>query len=87
MSDRHQEVQKQKPRPRWTGAAIALVSIGLLMLIPSGLCTGIIGLSALFDSSGGYDSGLLRIALLIGGPFVVLGALLVRTGLRERHRG
>ena len=73
---------------RWTGAAIALVVIGLLILIPSGLCTGIFGIGALFDltAAQGYAGILLIGALVLGGPFIVLGALLIRTGLRERHR-
>ena len=75
--------------PRWTGAAIALFSIGLLILIPSGLCTGAFGIGALVDtlSSNGSDSGILIMALIVGGPFILLGALLMRTGLRERWRG
>jgi len=75
-----------KPAPRWTGTAIALVVIGLLILIPSGLCTGVFGLGALFDGVNADTSGFLETALIVGGPFIVLGALLVRTGLRERHR-
>lgn len=90
MSDVHQPQGPADPKPpaRWTGAAIALVVIGLLILVPSGLCTsafGIAGLMGMFESSSG-DASLLPMALIVGGPFVVLGALLVRTGLRERHR-
>jgi hypothetical protein len=90
MSDVHQPQGPTDPKPpaRWTGAAVTLVIIGLLILVPSGLCTGVFGIAGLvgsFGSSGG-GMGLLAMALIVGGPFVVLGALLVRTGLRERNR-
>lgn len=73
---------------RWTGSAIALVVIGLLILVPSGLCTGVFGIGALLDfgAGQGYEVVMLVGALLIGGPFIVLGTLLIRTGLRERRR-
>jgi hypothetical protein len=77
------------PRPRWTGAAITLFAIGLLILIPSGLCTGVFGIGAIVGSfsSNGFDYGIVIMALIVGGPFMLLGALLMRTGLRERRRG
>ena len=86
MSDVHQPKgpADPNPQPRWTGGAIALVLIGLLILIPSGLCTAVFGLGDLMDSGGPF---MLIIALVVGGPFVVLGALLIRTGLRERRQG
>jgi hypothetical protein len=73
---------------RWTGSAFALVVIGLLILIPSGLCTGVFGVGALLDlgSGQGYEVVMLVGALVIGGPFIILGTLLLRTGLRERRR-
>jgi len=88
MSD-PQTPPSPQPAPKWTGSAIALVVIGLLILIPSGLCTSVFGLAGLFDSSGygGYDGFMLGMALIVGGPFIILGALLIRTGLRERRRG
>lgn len=72
------------PQPRWTGSAIALVLIGFLILIPSGLCTAVFGLGDLMGSGGGY---MLVLALIVGGPFVVLGIALIRSGLRERRQG
>ena len=73
---------------RWTGAAITLVVFGLLIFIPSGLCTGVVGIAGLFSLSQaqGYGVAALIAAVIVGGPFIVLGALLIRTGLRERHR-
>lgn len=89
MPDGREQVPLADPKPagRWTGSAIVLVVIGLLILIPSGLCTGVFGIGALIDGGGGYSGFVLGMALVIGGPFILLGALLVRTGLRERHRG
>ncbi len=90
MSDVHQPHGPADPKPpaRWTGAAVALVTIGLLILIPSGLCTSAFGIAALMGSLGpsGADMSILAMALIVGGPFVALGALLVRAGLRQRHR-
>ncbi len=90
MSDVHQPQGPADPKPpaRWTGAAVAFVVIGLLILIPSGLCTGVFGIAGLVGglTSSGADMSLLAMALIVGGPFVALGALLVRTGLRERNR-
>jgi hypothetical protein len=73
---------------RWTGTSITLVVIGLLILIPSGLCTGIFGVGALLDlgHGQGYEGLILVAALVVGAPFIILGALLIRTGLRERRR-
>lgn len=89
MPDIHEPQGPADPNPprRWTGSAIVLVVIGLLILVPSGLCTSVFGLGALFDGGSGYGGFVLGMALVVGGPFIVLGALLVRTGLRERHRG
>jgi hypothetical protein len=77
-----------KPDSRWTGSAITLVVIGLLILVPSGLCTGAFGIGVLLDfgNGHGYEVIMLVGVLLIGSPFIVLGALLIRTGLRERRR-
>jgi hypothetical protein len=81
--------------PHWTAGSVALVVIGLLILIPSGLCTTAIGIgyvvnmlayqreSLLTILAGGLPSALLMPAL-IGGPFVALGAFLVHLGWRRR---
>lgn len=55
------------------GCAIALIVIGLLILVPSGLCTTVVGLSSL-DSLG--------IALVVGGPFILAGGGMVLSGIR-----
>jgi hypothetical protein len=71
--------------------AIAMVVIGLLILIPSGLCTGVIGGGALINGflHPGYIGGTLSMfvmALMVGGPFVVGGGALMWFGVK-RLRG
>ena len=55
------------------GCAIALVVIGLLILIPSGLCTSIVASDASMND--------LSLALFIGGPFIVFGGALLAFGI------
>ena len=77
-------------RPRWTGGAIAVLVIGLLILIPSGLCTGIFGVGAIYrmiTSFSGEGMTLLSEALTIGGIPLALGAGLVFLALQMRKRG
>jgi hypothetical protein len=64
---------------------IVILVIGLLILVPSGLCTGLFAFSPLF-SPGGGDTGLAGLALVIGGPFVLGGAALVLWGIRRLRR-
>jgi hypothetical protein len=67
-----------QPKPSWPGASLALFIIGLLILVPSGLCT------ALFMV--GYPPGGLAF-LLMGGVPMGLGGLLVWGALKARKRG
>jgi hypothetical protein len=87
MSDTPQT--PEPPKPKWTGAAITLFAIGLLIFVPSGLCTGIFGIGALVDagSSNGIDYGVLLMALIVGGIPMLVGFLFIRLGLKERKRG
>ena len=70
---------------------VALLLIGLLFLIPSGLCTAILGGGALLDAfvhpenSGDSLSPIVMVAM-VGGPFVAIGAVLVWFGVK-RLRG
>ena len=68
---------------------MALIVIGLLILIPSGLCTAIFG-GATFMSAitGSTESALndLPEILLFGGPFIVVGLLLFLAGRAMRRR-
>jgi hypothetical protein len=44
----------QQGKPRWNAISIALFVIGLLILVPSGLCTALIGVPFAF---GGFAAG------------------------------
>jgi len=70
---------------------VALFVFGLLILVPSGLCTGIMGGGAILGMlseprSAGDGVGMLAMALIVGGPFVVGGGALVWQAIR-RMRG
>ena len=67
----------QQPKPSWPGASLALFIIGLLILVPSGLCT------ALFIV--GYPPAGL-VFLLMGTVPMGLGGLLVWGALKARRR-
>ena len=77
-----------EPPPRRRGAAaIALIVVGLLILIPSGLCTSvfvIMGLVSSFSVPGDSASSFLE-ALVFGGPFIAFGTALLVLGLRGRR--
>ena len=65
---------------------MALIVIGLLILIPSGLCTAVFGgmsIFEMFSSSTGLD--VLPEALMIGGPFILIGFILFRVGTNLRR--
>ena len=65
------------------------LGLGLVILIPSGLCTasmGIISIGSMFSAPGGLTSAIagLFMTVAIGGPFVLFGLALIHTGLRGR---
>lgn len=70
---------------RWTAGAVALFVIGLLILIPSGLCTGLIGILSLLDNATDFGEFLV-IVLPVGGIPMAIGAALVYAGLKLRRR-
>ena len=84
-----------QPQTHWTAGSVALILIGLVILIPSGLCTTAIGIGyviAMFTYqreslvtilTGSLPTALLMPAL-IGGPFIALGAYLIHLGWRRR---
>ena len=80
------------PASRYSaGGTIALLIVGLLFLIPSGLCTGIFGGGALIDAfvnpQNVSDSlSMIFAAALFGGPFIAVGGVLVWIAVR-RLRG
>jgi hypothetical protein len=77
-------------REHSVAGAIAMVVIGLLIFIPSGLCTGAIGIGALFETvfypARGAGIAGLAMALIVGGPFVAGGFALIWYGVK-RLRG
>ncbi|MGH6870097.1 MAG: hypothetical protein ACREHE_01210 [Rhizomicrobium sp.] len=78
-------------KPQWTVWALTLFVIGLLILIPSGLCTGVFGVAGIYDAvtsgSGSDSAGFFMEALMVGGPFIAVGIGLVMAGLSIRKRG
>lgn len=74
-------------KPKKTASGIAFLIIGLIILVPSGLCTGLFGgaaLLAMITHPGNGDAlGLLPMAIIFGGPFVALGGFLVWQGIRN----
>jgi hypothetical protein len=69
------------PRKRWTSGAVALFALGLLILVPSGLCTAAVGIWMLWSEGYFVIPGM----VLVGGPLILLGALLLTLGLRMRR--
>ena len=80
------------PKRQYNAAGTAaLLIIGLLFLLPSGLCTGIFGGGALLDAllhpENIRDSlSIILMAVLFGGPFIAVGAVMVWFGVK-RMRG
>lgn len=79
--------QTQTARPRWTFISVALFILGLLILVPSGLCTVAFGGMMLVEpgSSGEFLSIGLMVLMLGVAPMAV-GALLMWAGLKARPR-
>ena len=79
------------PKRHWTAAAVVVFVLGLLFLVPSGLCTaamGVLGLFAMFESPSEAAGGLLTLvySLMVGLPFLGIGAGLVWLALRLRRK-
>ena len=79
-------------KPKYSAAGTAaLMIIGLLFLVPSGLCTGILGGGAIIDAfvhpqNIGDSASMMVTVAIVGGPFVAFGAVLVWFGVK-RMRG
>ena len=74
---------EQTPRRRWTASAIALLVFGMVILVPSGLCTAYLGIMGLFF--GGNDAAdVLTMALFYSAPFLLIGGILVWLAFRVR---
>jgi hypothetical protein len=80
----------ERSRPPRRGSSIALICIGLLILVPSGLCTAALGIGFLSDlgSRGQSESfaGLIWVVLMVGGPPIAIGIALFVWGLRRDRR-
>jgi hypothetical protein len=77
-------------RRQWGALSVTLLVIGLLILIPSGLCTGIFGVGALYDmftSSSNEGFSILLEALMLGGIPLAIGAALVYAAFKVRKNG
>jgi hypothetical protein len=71
---------------RWNWVSVALFVIGLLILVPAGLCTTV-GLLFALGSYGPRDLSVAQLVLAFGGVPMALGALLIWLGLATRQRG
>lgn len=78
------------PKVDTLGGTIVLLVLGLLVLVPSGLCTGFYGVIGLMGMLDGHDQGYGALffgsALVIGGPFVVAGTAMLWIGIRRWRR-
>jgi len=81
-----QQPPPPRTRPRWTVISIALLILGLLILIPSGLCTALLGGSIIAEGLPNGDLSGIPIVLLYGGPPVAIGAALVWAAFKARRR-
>lgn len=68
-----------KPSALVTGA---LLVIGLLLLVPSGLCTGLMIVMSLSEG----EVGMVLTALIVGGPFLAVGGLLFWVARKRAQR-
>jgi hypothetical protein len=77
-----------KKKGSLTGAGVALVVIGLLILVPSGLCTGLMGIAGFFAAVSGNNWNdfidTLTEAIGFGLIPILIGAFLLWAGLRLR---
>ena len=70
-------------RYRWTFISVALFVIGLLIIIPAGLCTAVMGAFMFAESP---DASGLMLLLMFGGIPMAAGAVLIWAGLKARPR-
>jgi 4-hydroxybenzoate polyprenyltransferase len=81
-----------KPRrAHWTIVSVALIILGLLVVLPSGLCvgTGIVGLIyvLIFERAQASDAlPAVGMMLIIGAPFLAGGIAMILSGWKARRR-
>jgi hypothetical protein len=78
--------QAQVNPPRWTFISVALFVVGLLILVPSGLCTVLLGGSIIVEGLPYGDFSGIPIVLIYGGVPVAMGTALVYAALQIRRR-
>jgi hypothetical protein len=67
-------------------AGMALMVVGLLILVPSGLCTAAVGAMSIYESlTSSTGLNVVSEALVFGGPFILVGALLFLWGRSLRR--
>lgn len=79
------------PQPNGGCGAVALIVIGALILVPSGLCTAILGVGAVVELNSNASSFWADLSdvgpwALIVIAVAVAGFLMIRTGLRMQRR-
>ncbi len=72
--------------PHWTAASIALFVLGLLILVPSGLCTALVGGSIFVEGLASADLSGIFVVLIYGGIPAAMGAALLYAALKLRRR-
>jgi len=84
-------VRNDSPPTGTLGGTIVLLVLGLLVLVPSGLCTGYFGIAgvaaALDPHDPGYGVVFIISALIIGGPFVAGGIAMLWIGIKRWRAG
>ena len=81
---------EQRP-PGGGFVAGAIMVLGFVILVPSGLCTGFMTIGSVLATIFGSDRwsdtiDTIQMALIVGGPFVLLGGGLLWLGIWLRHR-
>lgn len=72
--------------PRWTAISVALLILGLMILVPSGLCTAVLGGSIIVEGLPYGDLSGIPIVLIYGGVPIAFGVALVWAALKSRPR-
>jgi hypothetical protein len=72
-------------RLHWTVASVALLVIGLLIVVPSGLCTAL-GLTYVISTQRGGDVSMAMMIVTMGGIPLAFGTALIFIGLKVRRR-
>jgi uncharacterized membrane protein YjjB (DUF3815 family) len=73
---------------QWTAGACAFVVLGLLILVPSGLCTGTFSYMTILEIVEGKDVAVALsdgfFVLAISGSFLAGAVFLIRHGFKQR---